>query len=270
MTATTPPYQPHHGPAPMAAAKSKQRWLIPVIVGAVVLFLCCVGGIVIAAVASDPSDPEPAAQSPREGRDRDRSPARSGDDAATESEPAEEPEEEPARDPEPTGFGAGVWEVGAEIPPGTYVTVAPEGAFNSCYWARLSGFSGGFDDIIANDNIESGARGRVTIAEGDTGIEFTGACRWVEESEAEPVEVGDEVGAGVWRVGEEVEPGTYVTTAPDGTFGGCYWARLSGFSGDFDDIIANDLVGAGARGRVEISGSDTGIEFTGDCLWTRN
>ena len=92
MTATTPPYQPHHGPAPMAAAKSKQRWLIPVIVGAVVLFLCCVGGVVIAAVAPDPSDPESAAQSPREGRDRDRSPARSGDDAATESEPAEEPE----------------------------------------------------------------------------------------------------------------------------------------------------------------------------------
>ena len=161
-------------------------------------------------------------------------------------------------------------EVGTEIPPGTYVTVAPDGALDYCYWARLSGFSGSFDDIIANDNLDSGARGRVTISDSDTGVEFTGPCRWVEESESEPVNVGDEVGPGVWRVGDEIAPGTYVTTAPDGSFDYCYWARLSGFSGELDEVLANDLMEPGSRGRVENSSSDVGIKFTGDCVSTRN
>ena len=268
-----PPYgqapQPPYGQAPAAAApKSKNRWLIPVVVGAAVLFLCCAGGVVtIAATSGDSGDRGSTADAGRQSEDRDESEA--GGKAPA---PATEPEDEAPEpeEPEPTGFGAGTWEVGAEIPPGTYVTDAGDGLFESCYWARLSGFSGDFDDLIANEIVEGGSRGRVTIAEDDAGVEFTGDCRWVEESEAEPVDLGDGVGAGVWRVGDEVEPGTYVTTAPDGALEHCYWARLSGFSGDFDDLIANDLIEPGSRGRVEISSSDTGIKFTGDCVWTRN
>lgn len=277
MTVPTPPPspqpgqppQPPYGQAPAAAApKSKNRWLIPVVVGAAVLFLCCAGGVVtMVATSGDPDDRTSTADAGRQSEDRNGSEV---SDDAPETEPADEaPEPEPEpEEPEPTGFGAGTWEVGEEIPPGTYVADAGDGIFDSCYWARLSGFSGDLDDIIANDIVAG--RGRVTIAKSDAGVEFTGDCRWVEESEAEPVDLGDGVGAGVWRVGDEVEPGTYVTTAPDGALEHCYWARLSGFSGDFDDLIANDLIEPGSRGRVEISSSDTGIKFTGDCVWTRN
>src|SRR5690606_25822592 len=266
MTVPPPPTPPPGMPAPTNPPRTTHRWLIPLIAGAVVLFLCCVGGVAVVALSSDNADPEQAADRPAQGTDDRNSSLPSETSDASDVAREEEPEPEP----EPVGFGAGVWEVGTEIPPGTYVTVAPDGAFDYCYWARLSGFSGSFDDIIANDNLDSGARGRVTISDSDTGVEFTGPCRWVEESESEPVNVGDEVGPGVWRVGDEIAPGTYVTTAPDGSFDYCYWARLSGFSGELDEVLANDLIEPGSRGRVEISSSDVGIKFTGDCVWTRN
>jgi len=43
----------------------------------------------------------------------------------------------------------GIWMLGTDISPGTYVT---ENNNNTCYWARLKGFSGGINDIIANGN----------------------------------------------------------------------------------------------------------------------
>jgi hypothetical protein len=87
--------------------------------------------------------------------------------------PAEEEVEEPA------GIGNGQWEVGAEIEPGTYVTWA-EGAFG-CSVERLAGFSGDFEDTLAIAFLGDGARGRITIAEGDAGVEFTGDCVWTLE-----------------------------------------------------------------------------------------
>lgn len=279
MTVPTPPPagQP---PVPPATPKPKRRWWIPLVAGAAVLFLCCVGSVV---AFSGDDDTEPGRPSAVDTTDRDDNRAASRNDTADGEADADDADRgdgdeadggdeggEPEPAPEPDSFGAGTWEVGAEIPAGTYVTVAPDGRFAHCYWARLSGFSGGFDEIIANDNLDPGARGRVTIDSGDVGIEFTGGCRWVEESEAPSVDVGSEYGPGVWRVGDEIAPGTYVTTASDGALDHCYWARLSGFSGTFDDIITNDLIEPGSRGRVEISSSDTGITFTGACTWTRN
>jgi hypothetical protein len=67
---------------------------------------------------------------------------------------------------------------------------------------------------------------------------------------------------GLWKVGEEVAPGTYRS----GGGGSCYWARLSGFSGDLDDIITN---GIGRNQTVTISPSDVGFESSGCGTWTR-
>jgi hypothetical protein len=72
---------------------------------------------------------------------------------------------------------AGQYEVGPDIAPGTYVTVAN----GPCYWARLSAFDGEFDSIIANDLIKNGTRARVTVKKGDKGVEFTGRCEWTKK-----------------------------------------------------------------------------------------
>src|SRR5690554_53912 len=253
-------------PSPQQATtkSTRPRWVIPAAIGGAVLFLCCVGAVA-ATLSDDEGDELGEAAEPTTIVT-----VPVGDGDSPQPDAASEPEPEP--EPDPAGFGAGVWEVGTEIPAGTYVTVAPEGSvFDLCYWARLSGFSGDFDEIIANDNIAAGARGRLTISESDAGVEFSGDCRWVEVSEAPPVEVGADVGEGVWAVGDEIQPGTYTTQAPQGdVFDSCYWARLSGFSGEFGDLITNGIVEAGSRGRVEVLPSDAGVVFTGECTWTRS
>ncbi|WP_199034321.1 DUF4190 domain-containing protein [Glycomyces salinus] len=186
-------------------------------------------------------------------------------ESTSDEDTAEEEEAEPA------GIGDGIWEIGTEIAPGTYVATAPgDSVFDSCYVARLSGFSGEFEDIIANDNIDGGARGRVTISEDDEGIELSGGCEWQAASEANAVELGDSAGDGTWEVGTEIQPGTYVTQPEgEGVFDSCYVARLSGFGMDFEDIIANDNIDGGAQGRITIEDSDAGVKFSGGCTWEK-
>ncbi len=86
--------------------------------------------------------------------------------------------------PSPTGGivpGDGVWLVGSEIVPGVYRTVVPASSYN-CYWARLSGLSGGFGDIIDNDNWSAGATVTVAIAATDVAFESSGCGTWIRIS----------------------------------------------------------------------------------------
>lgn len=63
---------------------------------------------------------------------------------------------------------------------------------------------------------------------------------------------------GAFLVGTDVQPGTYRTLTA-----GCYWERLSGFSGQFADIIAN---GTGAS-IVTIAVGDKGFKSSGCAPW---
>lgn len=69
-------------------------------------------------------------------------------------------------------------------------------------------------------------------------------------------------GSGVYRVGEDIQPGTYRSEADS-----CYWARLAGFSGSLGDIIANDNVSGTAY--VTIAPSDAAFETSRCGDWTR-
>jgi len=73
---------------------------------------------------------------------------------------------------------------------------------------------------------------------------------------------------GVWKVGLEIEPGTYTTIVPNNT-PGCYWGRLKNFLNEKSSVIAQGLLIQGARGRVTIKASDVGVEFTGECVWEK-
>lgn len=68
--------------------------------------------------------------------------------------------------------GSGTFLVGTDIQPGTYVSDDN----STCYWARLSGTSGEFGDIIANDNVTG--RGIVTIAPTDVAFTTTRCSDW--------------------------------------------------------------------------------------------
>jgi hypothetical protein len=58
---------------------------------------------------------------------------------------------------------------------------------------------------------------------------------------------------GTYRVGVQIQPGTYQASAVQSD---CYWARLRGFSGSLGDIIANSFAGATI---VTIQPSDVGF-----------
>lgn len=70
-------------------------------------------------------------------------------------------------------------------------------------------------------------------------------------------------GDGVYRVGTQIKPGLYKAT---GTGAGCYWARLSGFSGLLKDVKANYF--GSARTYVQINAGDAGFESHGCGSWT--
>lgn len=66
-------------------------------------------------------------------------------------------------------------------------------------------------------------------------------------------------GDGTYLVGEDIKPGTYRSRPADPEFS-CFWSRLSGLSGEFDDVIANDL--SDGPFVVEISASDVAFTAT--------
>ena len=177
-----------------------------------------------------------------------------------EPEPVEETEpsvEEPEPDPEPQGFGNGTYVVGEDVEPGTYRSSGT----SLCYWARLSGFGGQLDDIIANGNNTPEI---VTIAASDEGFETSGCGTWVAVEDTAPDAPATNFEDGTFQIGVHIEPGTYRADGdPDEL---CYWARLSSFShAGIDGIITN----GNNPTVIEIAASDTGFTSFGCGTWTR-
>ena len=131
----------------------------------------------------------------------------------------------------------GMYQVGNGIEPRIYAGLAGTEIFSSCYWARLSGASGDFSEILSNEN----AVGQfyVEIQPNDkyfkVDCEITPLKDWPTPSE--PL---SELGPGMYLVGRDIKPGTYQGMAGTDVTDSCYWARLSGLSGDMNHLIAND------------------------------
>ena len=67
---------------------------------------------------------------------------------------------------------------------------------------------------------------------------------------------------GIHLVGSEIQPGRYIATG----FQFCYWERLSGLSGEDDDIVANDI--PGDRAIVAVLESDVAFNSYDCGRWT--
>ena len=155
-------------------------------------------------------------------------------------------------------FGDGTWVVSSDIKAGTYRSSQTG---SSCYWQRLSGFSGEFEDIIANELTD--AISVVEISPTDAGFSTERCGTWTEAISAITSSLDSPFGDGAYVVGLDIGSGTW--TSPGGD--SCYWARLSGFSGDLGHIEANDL--GGSNNILTIKSTDKGFE-TSDCgTWTK-
>ncbi len=162
--------------------------------------------------------------------------------------------------PLPTITRAGTYRVGAEIAPGTYFANATAG----CYWERRSAAGSAVSGIIANDFQSTDGRAVVTISARDRYFKTDAECgSWTRL-----VTGGggaSRVGNGTHVVGTHIRPGLYRSTSASE---GCYWARLSGFSGELDDIIENDFTYS-APNYVRIGSTTRGF-ISSDCgTWRR-
>ncbi len=81
----------------------------------------------------------------------------------------------PASTSPQTSFGDGTFIVGTDIEPGTYRTTGG----SNCYYARLSGFGGTDNNIIANANT-NGNGAIVTIKASDAGFQSSGCDTWTQ------------------------------------------------------------------------------------------
>ena len=196
----------------------------------------------------------------------------SADQVETEAPPADMPEEisqpvedilptdteAPAKAPSPSDTPDQVIE--GQIKPGMYIVGIDEdqiasgiyfGEGASCYWERLSGLGGTFDEIIAN----AGPEGQfyVEIQETDVAFSIDRCTITPLDNIPAPIEFEMPVEPGMYLIGRDIESGLY-----QGTGDSCYWERLSGLGGTFDDIIAND----GPDGQFYVEVKDTDLAFT--------
>lgn len=65
-------------------------------------------------------------------------------------------------------------------------------------------------------------------------------------------------GAGVYLIGQDVQPGTYQAT---GDIRGCYWSRLDAAG----EIIDNNFVSAATQVQLTVESSDFSLEIDGGC-----
>lgn len=86
--------------------------------------------------------------------------------------------------PKPTGpfiaFADGQYEVGVgagQVKPGTYKTTVPADSYG-CYWERQKALGGELTDIIANDTLQAGEPGLVTIKATDRGFKSQRCGEW--------------------------------------------------------------------------------------------
>ena len=160
-----------------------------------------------------------------------------------------------------TSFGGGTWLVNTEIAPGRYFTNPSSG----CYWKRLSGTGGTLAEILATEiTIFNSPQEIVDISSSDYAFTSLDCGTWSRSPV--PAPAAGSIPPGRWLVGQQVQAGEYVTDAQSG----CSWKRLSGFSGELDDIIAIDIHLAAGRQIVSISSSDEGFYSSSDCgTWSR-
>jgi hypothetical protein len=156
-------------------------------------------------------------------------------------------------------FSNGIWVVPGEVKPGLYRNTTSAGG---CYWARLSGFGGGLDDINANNF--TFVRDIVQVFSSDAGFESEDCGTWTNDLTPRTSSPTANFGGGAFVVGYEVGPGVWRNSSSDN---GCYWERRSGFDGTLGDVIDNGF--SFSLQTVQISSGDVGF-YSEDCgTWTK-
>lgn len=161
-----------------------------------------------------------------------------------------------------TSFGAGTYRLVTDIPAGRYYSDPA----NGCHFQRLRGFGGTSADVIADGliNFDAG-QWIVDLLATDAGFLTDANCNVWFTTPRRGLAPG--IAPGMWIVGAQITPGTY---RAENSTAGCYWQRVSNFTGGADAIIANAFVSSNGPQLVTIASTDAGFSGSVECgSWTR-
>lgn len=159
-----------------------------------------------------------------------------------------------------TSFGSGTYRVPTDIPVGRYYSDPA----NGCHFQRLRGFGGTSADVIVDGliNFDAGqwivdllATDAGFLTDANCNVWFTTPRRGLQTT----------ITPGMWIVGAQISAGTYRAESS----AGCFWQRVSNFTGGADAIIANAFVTSSGTQLVTIASTDAGFSSNVECgTWT--
>lgn len=161
-----------------------------------------------------------------------------------------------------TSFGPGTYRLATDIPAGRYYNDPA----NGCHFQRLRGFGGTSADVIFDGliNFDAG-QWIVDLLATDAGFLTDANCNFWFTTPRRGLAPG--IAPGMWIVGAQITPGTY---RAENSTPGCYWQRVSNFTGAADAIIANAFVSSSGPQLVTIASTDVGFSGSVECgSWTR-
>ena len=180
--------------------------------------------------------------------------------ATPEPMPTAEPTASPTPEPE-LSLGPGTHKVGTDIEPGVYAGKAGIDGSDWCSWKRLSGVTGDSADVIAIE-IE---QGQFYVEILPTDKYFNVACEITPLADWPiPDEHPTKIEQGTYLIGRDISPGTYAGKAGIDGSDWCSWKRLSGVTGDSDDVIAIEI----EQGQFYVTIEATDYAFTTACELT--
>jgi hypothetical protein len=159
------------------------------------------------------------------------------------------------------GIADGQWQVGTDILPGTYANLHD----GDCAWARLSGFGGTPADVITDQSWSEPGAVIVTIDPTDAGFRSEHCGTWIADGMPLAASPTAPHGSGVYRVGRDLQAGTWQA---DNLAGTCTWELLYGFSGDETEVIEGGAEEVPGPVRVTVEASDMGFSASGCGTWT--
>ena len=126
-----------------------------------------------------------------------------------------------------------------DIQPGLYAGMTGTDMLNSCHWRRLSGASGESEEIIAIQIVE----GQYYVEIQPSDSYFSTTCEMTPIDDwPTPSKLLSAFGEGTYIIGRDIAPGRYEGKAGTDILDSCHWRRLSGVSGESEEIIAIQIV----------------------------
>lgn len=176
-------------------------------------------------------------------------------------------------------FGTGAVLVGSDVRPGLYVA-ASDGTYSHCSWAMPPGLGGWPSDYDYRAAPFDSEPKRAIVELTDAGVVFdsVGCSTWQRVDSLDEIRRWPDLDAaggippGLWLVGREIEPGTYVAEQDWDAAVTCNWRRLSGFDGTIGSMLERDEVGIDDTRQfltVVIEDGDVAFATDGCTNWQR-